>query len=89
MTEEFLDGREQNSPALSSFFESYIGDDRVATQLWLLSDLRELISADSVGEFVLAYSAILSGSVDVRPSLVEKLASTRQNVGNNDIYEIT
>jgi hypothetical protein len=75
--------------ALSSFFESYIRGDRVATQLGLLSDLRELISADSVGGFVLAYSAILSGSVDMQPSLVEKLASTRQNIGNEDIYEIT
>jgi hypothetical protein len=88
MTEEFLDEMEQNPLVLSSFFEPYIQSDRVATQLGPLSDLRELISADSVGGFVLAYSAILSGSVDVQPSLGEKLASTKQNIGNKDSYEI-
>ncbi len=88
MTEEFLDEMEQNSLVLSSFFESYIRSDQVATQLGPLSDLRELISADSVGGFVLAHSAILSGSVDVQPSLGEKLASTKQNIGNKDSYEI-
>ena len=41
-----------------------------------------------MGGFELAYSEILSGSVNVQPSQVEKLASTRQNIDSKDVYEI-
>ncbi|KAK9283354.1 hypothetical protein L1049_011596 [Liquidambar formosana] len=71
---------------LMDFFREYIN--KVESRVRILSDLRELASAESVDTFTLIYTNILEHQPDCPPEVVEKLVGLREGIPRKEAKEV-
>lgn len=73
---------------IMDFFREYITVSKVENRVSILSDLRELASAESLDTFTLIYTNILEHQPDCPPEVVEKLVGLREGIPRKDAKEV-
>ncbi|KAJ6291506.1 hypothetical protein OIU76_023559 [Salix suchowensis] len=73
---------------IMDFFREYISVSKVESKVQILSDLRELASAESLDSFTLIYTNILEHQPDCPPEVVEKLVGLREGIPRKDAKEV-
>ncbi|GLU06868.1 hypothetical protein SLE2022_238570 [Rubroshorea leprosula] len=86
--EETIERMRLDEEVLMDFFREYISVSKVENRIRLLSDLRELASAESLDTFTLIYTNILEHQPDCPPDIVEKLVSLREGIPRKDAKEV-
>ncbi|KAL5992217.1 SNARE-binding exocyst subunit S6 [Asimina triloba] len=81
MEEEFVDD-------LVVMEEEFVDDLKVENRASVLSQLRELASAESLDTFTLIYTNILEHHPDCPPEVVEKLVGLREGIPRKDAKEV-
>ncbi|XP_028757903.1 exocyst complex component SEC6-like [Neltuma alba] len=71
-----------------SFYRKHTSVFKVESRLRILSDLRELASAESLDAFSLIYSNILEHQPDCPAEVVEKLVGMREDITRKDAKEV-
>lgn len=88
ITENVIGQMQRDEARLGAFFSGLLSTDKVQPQVQNLSNLRQLVGADSVESFVLAYLAILDTHPDTPPSIVEKACAARNDITRADAAEV-
>ncbi|KAH1266507.1 Exocyst complex component SEC6 [Glycine max] len=65
-----------------------LDEEKVENRVSVLSDLRELASAESLDTFTLIYTNILEHQPDCPPEVVEKLVGLREGIPRKDAKEV-
>lgn len=86
--EETIERMRLDEEVLMDFFREYISVSKVENRIRILSDLRELASAESLDTFTLIYTNILEHQPDCPPDVVEKLVSLREGIPRKDAKEV-
>ncbi|KAI3825880.1 hypothetical protein L1987_07590 [Smallanthus sonchifolius] len=86
--EETIERMRLDEEVLMDFFREYISVNKVENRLRILSDLRELASAESPDTFTLVYTNILEHQPDCPPDVVEKLVGLREGIPRKDAKEV-
>ncbi|XP_059454130.1 exocyst complex component SEC6-like [Corylus avellana] len=86
--EETIERMRQDEEVLMDFFREYISVSKVENRVRILSDLRELASAESLDTFTLIYTNILEHQPDCPPEVVEKLVGLREGIPRKDAKEV-
>ncbi|MBA0570255.1 hypothetical protein Golob_003934, partial [Gossypium lobatum] len=86
--EETIERMRLDEEVLMDFFREYISVSKVESRVRILSDLRDLASAESLDTFTLIYSNILEHQPDCPPDVVEKLVSLREGIPRKDAKEV-
>ncbi|KAL9449426.1 hypothetical protein AB3S75_011370 [Citrus x aurantiifolia] len=73
---------------ITDFFREYISINKVENRVRILTDLRELASANSVDAFALIYTNILEHQPDCPPEVVERLVALRDGIPRKDAKEV-
>ncbi|XP_028757898.1 exocyst complex component SEC6-like [Neltuma alba] len=73
---------------IMSFYRKHTSVFKVESRLRILSDLRELASAESLDAFSLIYSNILEHQPDCPAEVVEKLVGMREDITRKDAKEV-
>ncbi|EOX92691.1 SEC6 isoform 3 [Theobroma cacao] len=85
--EETIERMRLDEEVLMDFFREYISVSKVESRVRILSDLRELASAESLDTFTLIYTNILEHQPDCPPDVVEKLVALREGIPRKDAKE--
>ncbi|XP_021722353.1 exocyst complex component SEC6 [Chenopodium quinoa] len=86
--EETIERMRLDEEVLMDFFREYISVSKVESRVRILSDLRELASAESLDTFTLVYTNILEHQPDCPADVVEKLVSLREGIPRKDAKEV-
>ncbi|AEE35237.1 Exocyst complex component SEC6 [Arabidopsis thaliana] len=86
--EETIERMRLDEEVLMDFFREYISASKVESRIRIMSDLRELASAESLDAFTLVYSNILEHQPDCPAEVVEKLVSLREGIPRKDTKEV-
>ncbi|RZC49236.1 hypothetical protein C5167_017672 [Papaver somniferum] len=86
--EETIERMRLDEEVLLDFFREYINVAKVENRVGILSDLRELASAESLDTFTLIYTNILEHHPDCPPEVVEKLVALREGIPRKDAKEV-
>ncbi|XP_048131260.1 exocyst complex component SEC6 isoform X3 [Rhodamnia argentea] len=86
--EETIERMRLDEEVLMDFFREYINVSKVENRVRILSDLRELASAESLDTFTLIYTNILEHQPDCPPEVVEKLVGLREGIPRKDAKEV-
>ncbi|KAJ4824570.1 SNARE-binding exocyst subunit S6 [Turnera subulata] len=86
--EETIERMRLDEEVIMDFFREYISVSKVESRVRILSDLRELASAESLDTFTLIYSNILEHQPDCPPEVVEKLVGLREGIPRKDAKEV-
>lgn len=86
--EETIERMRLDEEVLMDFFREYISVTKVENRVRILSDLRELASAESLDTFTLIYTNILEHQPDCPPEVVEKLVGLREGIPRKDAKEV-
>ncbi|XP_020269121.1 exocyst complex component SEC6 isoform X1 [Asparagus officinalis] len=86
--EETIERMRLDEEVLLDFFREYISVNKVESRVRILSDLRELASAESLDVFTLIYTNILEHQPDCPPEVVEKLVGLREGIPRKDAKEV-
>ncbi|ONK66124.1 uncharacterized protein A4U43_C06F4390 [Asparagus officinalis] len=86
--EETIERMRLDEEVLLDFFREYISVNKVESRVRILSDLRELASAESLDVFTLIYTNILEHQPDCSPEVVEKLVGLREGIPRKDAKEV-
>ncbi|XP_062158921.1 exocyst complex component SEC6 [Alnus glutinosa] len=86
--EETIERMRLDEEVLMDFFREYISVSKVESRVRILSDLRELASAESLDTFTLIYTNILEHQPDCPPEVVEKLVGLREGIPRKDAKEV-
>ncbi|OVA08094.1 Exocyst complex component Sec6 [Macleaya cordata] len=86
--EETIERMRLDEEVLMDFFREYINVSKVENRVGILSDLRELASAESLDTFTLIYTNILEHHPDCPPEAVEKLVALREGIPRKDAKEV-
>ncbi|RWR82956.1 exocyst complex component SEC6 isoform X1 [Cinnamomum micranthum f. kanehirae] len=86
--EETIDRMRLDEEVITDFFREYINITKVENRIRVLSDLRELASAESLDTFTLIYTNILEHHPDCPPEVVEKLVGLREGIPRKDAKEV-
>ncbi|CAL5417718.1 unnamed protein product [Camellia sinensis] len=86
--EETIERMRLDEEVLMDFFREYINVSKVENRVRILSDLRELASAESLDTFTLIYTNILEHHPDCPPEVVEKLVGLREGIPRKDAKEV-
>lgn len=86
--EETIERMRLDEEVLMDFFREYINVTKVENRVRILSDLRELASAESLDTFTLIYTNILEHQPDCPPEVVEKLVGLREGIPRKDAKEV-
>ncbi|GAB4845218.1 SNARE-binding exocyst subunit S6 [Ancistrocladus abbreviatus] len=86
--EETIERMRLDEEVLMDFFREYITVSKVENRVRILSDLRELASAESLDTFTLVYTNILEHQPDCPPDVVEKLVALREGIPRKDAKEV-
>uniref|UniRef100_A0A7C8Z3Q3 Uncharacterized protein n=2 Tax=Opuntia streptacantha TaxID=393608 RepID=A0A7C8Z3Q3_OPUST len=86
--EETIERMRLDEEVLMDFFREYISVSKVESRVRILSDLRELASAESLDTFTLVYTNILEHQPDCPPDVVEKLVALREGIPRKDAKEV-
>ncbi|GLU16433.1 hypothetical protein SLE2022_328680 [Rubroshorea leprosula] len=86
--EETIERMRLDEEVLMDFFREYIIVSKIENRIRILSDLRELASAESLDTFTLIYTNILGHQPDCPPDVVEKLVSLREGIPRKDAKEL-
>ncbi|KAL2930828.1 Exocyst complex component SEC6 [Bienertia sinuspersici] len=87
--EETIERMRLDEEVLMDFFREYISVSKVENRVRILSDLRELASAESLDTFTLVYTNILEHQPDCPADVVEKLVSLREGIPRKDAKEVS
>ncbi|XP_075649000.1 exocyst complex component SEC6 [Castanea sativa] len=86
--EDTIERMRLDEEVLMDFFREYITVSKVENRVRILSDLRELASAESLDTFTLIYTNILEHQPDCPPEVVEKLVGLREGIPRKDAKEV-
>lgn len=86
--EETIERMRLDEEVIMDFFREYITVSKVENRVSILSDLRELASAESLDTFTLIYTNILEHQPDCPPEVVEKLVGLREGIPRKDAKEV-
>ncbi|KAJ6744867.1 hypothetical protein OIU79_031071 [Salix purpurea] len=86
--EETIERMRLDEEVIMDFFREYISVSKVESRVQILSDLRELASAESLDSFTLIYTNILEHQPDCPPEVVEKLVGLREGIPRKDAKEV-
>ncbi|ONI14369.1 hypothetical protein PRUPE_4G277400 [Prunus persica] len=86
--EETIERMRLDEEVLMDFFREYLSVSKVESRVRILSDLRELASAESLDTFTLIYTNILEHQPDCPPEVVEKLVALREGIPRKDAKEV-
>ncbi|XWS44645.1 hypothetical protein CRYUN_Cryun15aG0065800 [Craigia yunnanensis] len=86
--EDTIERMRLDEEVLMDFFREYISVSKVESRVRILSDLRELASAESLDTFTLIYTNILEHQPDCPPDVVEKLVALREGIPRKDAKEV-
>ncbi|GLT29859.1 hypothetical protein SLA2020_046970 [Shorea laevis] len=86
--EETIERMRLDEEVLMDFFREYIIVSKIENRIRILSDLRELASAESLDTFTLIYTNILEHQPDCPPDVVEKLVALREGIPRKDAKEL-
>ncbi|KAK4253022.1 hypothetical protein QN277_010859 [Acacia crassicarpa] len=86
--EETIERMRLDEEVIMDFFREYISVSKVESRLRILSDLRELASAESLDTFTLIYTNILEHQPDCAAEVVEKLVGLREGIPRKDAKEV-
>ncbi|KAF2297481.1 hypothetical protein GH714_024180 [Hevea brasiliensis] len=86
--EETIERMRLDEEVIMDFFREYISVSKVESRVRILSDLRELASAESLDTFTLIYTNILEHQPDCPPEVVEKLVGLREGIPRKDAKEV-
>ncbi|XP_057485412.1 exocyst complex component SEC6-like isoform X2 [Actinidia eriantha] len=86
--EETIERMRLDEEVIMDFFREYISVSKVENRVRILSDLRELASAESLDTFTLIYTNILEHQPDCPPEVVEKLVGLREGIPRKDAKEV-
>ncbi|KAI9073668.1 hypothetical protein K1719_025137 [Acacia pycnantha] len=86
--EETIERMRLDEEVIMDFFREYISVSKVESRLRILSDLRELASAESLDTFTLIYTNILEHQPDCPAEVVEKLVGLREGIPRKDAKEV-
>ncbi|KAK9134365.1 hypothetical protein Syun_013695 [Stephania yunnanensis] len=86
--EETIDRMRLDEEVIMDFFREHISVTKVENRLRILSELRELASAESLDSFTLIYTNILEIHPDCPPEVVEKLVGLREGIPRKDAKEV-
>ncbi|KAG2665416.1 hypothetical protein I3760_15G007100 [Carya illinoinensis] len=86
--EETIERMRLDEEVLMDFFREYISVSKVENRVRILSDLRDLASAESLDTFTLIYTNILEHQPDCPPEVVEKLVGLREGITRKDAKEV-
>ncbi|XP_068649802.1 exocyst complex component SEC6 isoform X2 [Aristolochia californica] len=84
--EETVERMRLDEEVLTDFFREYIN--KVENRVSVLSELRELASAESLDTFTLVYSNMIEHHPDCPPEVVEKLVAMREGIPRKDAKEV-
>ncbi|CAL5332889.1 hypothetical protein CsSME_00014425 [Camellia sinensis var. sinensis] len=86
--EETIERMRLDEEVIMDFFREYISVSKVESRVRILSDLRELASAESLDTFTLIYTNIIEHHPDCPPEVVEKLVALREGIPRKDAKEV-
>ncbi|XP_058096627.1 exocyst complex component SEC6-like isoform X2 [Magnolia sinica] len=86
--EETIERMRLDEEVIVDFFREYINVTKVENRVRVLSDLRELASAESLDTFTLVYTNILELHPDCPPDVVEKIVGLREGIPRKDAKEV-
>ncbi|KAK9682065.1 hypothetical protein RND81_10G047900 [Saponaria officinalis] len=86
--EETIERMRLDEEVLMDFFREYISVSKVESKVRIMSDLRELASAESLDTFTLVYTNILEHQPDCPHDVVEKLVGLREGIPRKDAKEV-
>ncbi|QHN75545.1 Exocyst complex component [Arachis hypogaea] len=86
--EETIERMRLDEEVILDFFREHISASKIENRLSILSDLRELASAESLDTFTLIYNNILEHQPDCPPEVVEKLVALREGIPRKDAKEV-
>ncbi|XP_042514334.1 exocyst complex component SEC6 [Macadamia integrifolia] len=86
--EETIERMRLDEEVIMDFFRDYINVSKIENRVRILSDLRELASAESLDMFTLIYTNILEHQPDCPPEVVEKLVGLREGIPRKDAKEV-
>ncbi|KAK6940100.1 Exocyst complex component EXOC3/Sec6 [Dillenia turbinata] len=86
--EETIERMRLDEEVVMDFFREYISVTKVENRIRIMSDLRELASAESLDTFTLIYTNILEHQPDCPPEVVEKLVALREGIPRKDAKEV-
>ncbi|RVX10392.1 Exocyst complex component SEC6 [Vitis vinifera] len=86
--EETIERMRLDEEVILDFFREYISVSKVENRVRILSDLRELASAESLDTFTLIYTNILEHQPDCPSEVVEKLVGLREGIPRKDAKEV-
>ncbi|XP_073226473.1 exocyst complex component SEC6 isoform X2 [Cicer arietinum] len=86
--EETIERMRLDEEVIMDFFREHISVSKVENRVSILSDLRELASAESLDTFTLIYTNILEHQPDCPSEVVEKLVGLREGIPRKDAKEV-
>lgn len=86
--EETIERMRLDEEVIMDFFREYISVSKVENRLRIMSDLRDLASAESPDSFTLVYTNILEHQPDCPPEVVEKIVGLREGIPRKDAKEV-
>ncbi|XP_074344692.1 exocyst complex component SEC6 isoform X2 [Apium graveolens] len=86
--EETIERMRLDEEVIMDFFREYISISKVENRLRIMSDLRDLASAESPDSFTLVYTNILEHQPDCPPEVVEKIVGLREGIPRKDAKEV-
>ncbi|KAG6488768.1 hypothetical protein ZIOFF_046789 [Zingiber officinale] len=86
--EETIERMRLDEEVLMDFFREYLSLTKVENRVRILSDLRELASAESLDSFTLIYTNILEHQADCPAEVVEKLVALREGIPRKEAKEV-
>ncbi|CAN1236174.1 Exocyst complex component SEC6 [Linum grandiflorum] len=86
--EETIERMTLDEEVIMDFFREYITVSKVEHRVRIMSELRELASAESLDTFTLVYTNILEHQPDCPPEVVEKIVALREGIPRKDAKEV-
>ncbi|KAF5184696.1 Exocyst complex component sec6, partial [Thalictrum thalictroides] len=86
--EDTIERMRLDEEVLMDFFREYLNVSKVENRVRILSDLRELASAESLDTFTLIYTNILEHQPDCPHEVVEKLVGLREGIPRKEAKEV-
>ncbi|CAN1164102.1 Exocyst complex component SEC6 [Linum perenne] len=86
--EETIERMRLDEEVIMDFFREYVSVSKVENRVRIMSDLRELASAESLDTFTLVYTNILEHQPDCPPDVVDKIVALREGIPRKDAKEV-
>ncbi|KMZ56807.1 Exocyst complex component SEC6 [Zostera marina] len=88
LKEESIERMGVDEDVLMDFFREHISTTKAENKIRIMTDLRELASAESLDTFTLIYTNILENQPDCPPEVVEKIVAMREGIPRKDAKEV-